>query len=150
MARQVLTCRRAAETARGTGKITEHIGDGRDFIVQGCGERFAAVLRFQPGQLLAMGLDGIGDCQQRHRALFGAGLRPPIKSLVGGSHGGIDLCLGGLVDLCQGATLGGVEHSPCRAFAGYQMTVDQHFDLHRGLLMGHLPLPATLSPPRVR
>jgi len=97
-----------------------------------------------------MGFEGVGQRQQHQRALLGAGLRPAVESLVGGAHGGIDLGLGGFVDLRQGAAFGRIEYSPGRAFAGDQLTVDQHSGLHEGLLEGHLPLPATLSPPRVR
>ncbi|MNE64859.1 hypothetical protein D3C80_1602970 [compost metagenome] len=150
MPRQVFTGRRAAQAARCAGKKTEDIGDRRYFVIQCRAERLAAILRFEPGQFFAMLLDGVSQRQQGQGTVFGAGLRPAVEGQVGGTHGAVDLGLGGLVDLRQGAAQGGVEHGPGRPVASYQATVDQHVRLHEGLLQGHLPLPATLSPPRVR
>ena len=150
VARQVLAGRRTAQAARGTGKIAEHVGNGRDFVIQRGTQRLAAVLRFQPGQFIAMGLDGIRQRQQGLRAVLGAGLRPAVEGLVGGAHGAVHLGFGGFVDLRQGSAQRRVQYGPGRAFASDQPAIDQHLRLHRGLLQGHLPLPATLSPPRVR
>ncbi|MNC48864.1 hypothetical protein D3C75_980060 [compost metagenome] len=97
-----------------------------------------------------MGFDGVGQRQQGLRAFLGAGLRPAVEGLVGSAHGAVHLGLAGFVDLRQGTAQRRVEHGPGRAFASDQLAIDQHLRLHRGLLQGHLPLPATLSPPRVR
>ncbi|MNN30331.1 hypothetical protein D3C81_1439760 [compost metagenome] len=147
---QVFTGRRATEAAGGAGKIAEHIGDGRYLVVQGRSEGFATILRLQSGQFIGMRFNRVGQCQQGQRALFGAGLRPAVEGMVGATHCRINLGIGGFVDLRQGTAFSGIEHGPGRAIACDQATVDQHVGLHRGLLVGHLPLPATLSPPRVR
>jgi len=131
---QVFTRRRATQAAGGTGEIAEHVGDGRYLVVQRGAEGFATVLRLQAGQLIGVCLDDVGQRQQGHGPFFRAGLRPAVESLVGGTHSGVDLGLGGFVELRQGAALGRVEHGPGRAFAGDQAAIDQHVGLHRGLL----------------
>ncbi|MNN31783.1 hypothetical protein D3C81_1454840 [compost metagenome] len=148
--RQVLAGRRAAQAARRAGEKAEDIGDRRDFVIQRSAVGLATILRFEPGQFLAMLLDGVGQCQQCLGAVLGAGLRPAVEGQIGGAHGAVDLRFGGFVNLRQGAAQGGVEYGPGWPVASDQMTVDQHVRLHGGLLQGHLPLPATLSPPRVR
>ncbi|MCY1421142.1 hypothetical protein D9M71_367880 [compost metagenome] len=65
VARQVFTGGRAAHAAVGPGKEAEHVGNGRDFVVQRCGVRLAAVVRFQLGQFFAVGFDGVGQFQQQ-------------------------------------------------------------------------------------
>ena len=133
------------------------IGGGVRLEVRGVHKRYGEreVLRntqitVEPGQFIAMGFDGIRQRQQGLRAVLGAGLRPAVEGLVGGAHGAVHLGLGGFVDLCQRGSQRRVEHGPGRALASDQLAIDQHLRLHRELLQGHLPLPATLSPPRVR
>jgi len=124
MARQVLASCRAAQAARRTGEVAEHVGNCRDLVIQRSAQRLAAVLRFQSGQFIAMGFDSVGQCQQGLRAFLGAGLRPAVEGLVGGAHGAVHLGLAGFVDLRQGTAQRRIEHGPGRAFASDQLAID--------------------------
>ncbi|MNN41134.1 hypothetical protein D3C81_1552340 [compost metagenome] len=136
MAGQVFATGRTAHATAGAGEEAEHVGNRRDLVVQRGAVGLAAVVRFQFGQLFAVGFDGIGEFEQQQRTFFRRGLRPAGESGVGGTYGGIDLGFAGFVDFHQHTTQRGVEHRLGRAFAVLQLAVDQEFGLHGVVLFG--------------
>ncbi|MNZ75782.1 hypothetical protein D3C78_942680 [compost metagenome] len=130
MPRQVFTGGRAARATAGTGEEAKHIGNCRDLVVERRRIGFATVVRFQPGQFLAMRFDAVRQFQQQQRAVLGRGLRPAFEGTVGGTHGGIDLGLAGFVDLHQHAAQRRVEYRQRVTFASNQLAIDQQSGLH--------------------
>ncbi|MCY1442122.1 hypothetical protein D9M71_584710 [compost metagenome] len=139
MAGQVFASGGPAHAAAGAGEEAEHVGDGRQLVVQGSGVGLAAVLRFQAGQFLCVGVYLVRQLQQQGGAVLGRGLRPGREGGIGGTHGGVDLGRAGLGDLHQGGAQGRVEYGEAGAFTGDELAVDQELGLH-GLGPRNYPL----------
>ncbi|MCY1178553.1 hypothetical protein D9M73_189070 [compost metagenome] len=130
MARQVLAGGGTLQAAAGAGEEAEHVGDGRQLVVQRGGVGLAAVVRFQAGQLFGVGVDGIGQLEQQQGTILRRGLRPGVEGGVGGLHGGVDLGFCCFIDFRKDATQRWVEDRLARAFASDQLAVDQQLGLH--------------------
>ncbi|MNV34952.1 hypothetical protein D3C71_1263880 [compost metagenome] len=89
-------------------KEIEVLGRARNQLLAGLRNGQASVPRFKFGQLGDVGVDQFAQPPHEAGALLGGRVGPFGKSLGGGGHGGVDLCLAARGDLVDGCTRGGV------------------------------------------
>ena len=106
----VLTGRAALEVARGTREEADLIDAGRDLLADRQRERLARVLGLEARELLAAGLELVGDLQQREAALGGRRLAPLEEGGARGLDGGVDVGLAGDAHLGDDLAGRGVAH----------------------------------------
>jgi hypothetical protein len=99
MSGQVLARQSPGHRTHRPRKKAEAVRNGRYFVVQHGQVGFAAVERFQPGQLLGVRVACIGQLQEHQRTVFGGGLRPGLKGLVRSHNRLLDLLHRGLGQL---------------------------------------------------
>ena len=97
--RHVLTGGTAFQGPGGSGEEAEAVGDRRDLLGEGRGERLADVLRLDPSQLLAVGLDHVGELEETLAAVPWGAVEPDLVV-------GLSRRRNGLVDVLRGSPWG--------------------------------------------
>src|SRR6202165_489882 len=84
-----------SEQARGAGEEAEAVGDRRDLLRDGRGQRLADVLGLDASELLAVQRDDLGELEQAFAPLSWRGFVPDVvERVAGGGHGDIDVLFG--------------------------------------------------------
>ncbi len=130
IARQIFAGQGAVLHAGRARKEAKHVGNRGDLVVEGRGQGLAGIVRFELGELRALGFDAIGQPQQKRRAVLGNGLCPAGCGGLGGRHRRIDLSLTGLGDFGDASSGCGIQNLFDRAFTRNQRSIDQELSLH--------------------
>ena len=131
-ARQVFTGHRAVHGAARAGEEAEHIGDGRNLVVERGRQRFAAVLRFERGEVRRLR----PRCDRRVSA---AGWRDPSapwrpsrqRPSAAASTAALTCSFVGLGHLRDDLAGGRIEHVLLVPLALDQLAVNEQFRVHR-------------------
>ena len=67
----------------------------RHFLGGDQGADLAGVAVLGVDEFVAVGLDGVGELEEHQLALAGGGVLPGLEGVLGGGHGGVDVCLHG-------------------------------------------------------
>ena len=118
MAGHVLAGNRAVHGAHGAGKEAEAVGHPRHLVLENADARLAAIERFERGEGLGLGIDGVGELQQKGRTLGRRGARPGLEGLRRGIHRFIDLNGRSIGELDDGFLGLGIDHALRRFGAG--------------------------------
>ena len=146
----------AVHGAHGAGKEAEAVGHPRHFVLENADARLAAIERFQRGEGFGLGIDGVGELQQKGRALGGRGARPGLEGLGRGIHRFIDLSGRSIGELDDGLLGLGIDHGLRGFGAGDEFRADQHLRIEHELSSncraraGYFDEPPVCSPSRVR
>ena len=142
--------------AHGAGKEPEAVGHRRHFVLENADARLAAIQRFERGEGLGLCVDGVGELQQKGRALGRRGARPGLEGLRRGIHRFIDLNGRGIGKLDDGLLGLGIDHGLRRFGAGDEFRANQHLRVEHELssncrgVAGYFDEPPVCSPSRVR
>jgi hypothetical protein len=138
VAGHVLARRPALEKPRGAGEEPELVHARRQFLGGGQAAGLAGVAYLGVDQLVRVGLDRVGDLQQRALPLGRGGVPPALKGSRGRIHGGVHVAsardrgasehvAGTRVDEIAVATVGGVDEGSVdevaqRLLLGHEVT----------------------------
>jgi hypothetical protein len=124
MVRQVLAGGAPRQAARGASEKAQHIHHPRHLVLEHPLIGLAAVHGLEPGELLALALDAVGQFQQHAGAIAGRGLRPRCERLIRRRYRAVELLARALAQATFGLTGGRVEDLLFRAFARHEFAVD--------------------------
>jgi hypothetical protein len=130
VARHVLTRDGRGHRPDGAGEEAVAVDDRRELVANRGIDRLAAVQRLEPSELLRLGLDPLGDAQERGGAFGRRRAGPRLERLARASGGGIDLLgrrLGQLEDRLARAR---VQDRLGRLGAGGEFAVDEKVRVH--------------------
>ncbi len=124
MAGHVFAGNWAVHGAHGAGKEAEAVGHPRHLVLENADARLAAIQRFERGEGFSLGIDGVGELQQKRRTLGGRGARPGLEGFRRGIHRFIDLNGRSIGELDDGFLGLGIDHSFRRFGAGDEFRAD--------------------------
>ena len=91
MALHVLGGGQPGQHPSGAGEEAKLVNRRGQLAIDRCLIGLSRVLHLEPGELLGVVLDGVGDPKQRHAPLRGRGLPPGLEGPLRRPHRGVDI-----------------------------------------------------------